>query len=132
MEPCKVGDWTTRPYKNLGGGQSIPLARYILEQVLGRPIKPGRCALHRCNNKLCIEKTHIYEGTYLQNFYDAEDASPSGVTWGAKANKEKTHCSEGHRFSPSNTYVDSRGWRQCKACRRIRAKAKYQSRAKVG
>ncbi len=34
--------------------------------------------------------------------------------------KSKTHCKFGHAFSEQNTYVDSRGSKTCKICRRKR------------
>lgn len=35
-------------------------------------------------------------------------------------NSQKTHCPQGHSYSASNTYVDSKGIRHCKACQRQR------------
>lgn len=32
--------------------------------------------------------------------------------------KLKTHCKQGHEYTEENTYVTSRGWRQCRACKR--------------
>lgn len=31
--------------------------------------------------------------------------------------KAKTRCPKGHEYTPSNTYHDPRGWRQCRVCR---------------
>lgn len=45
--------------------------RLVLERKLGRSIDPGKMALHKCNNKLCINERHIYEGTASDNFWDA-------------------------------------------------------------
>ena len=44
-----------------------------LEDGLGRPLKKGLNALHCCPNKhdrMCIEFTHLYEGTIKQNNQD--------------------------------------------------------------
>lgn len=35
-----------------------------------------------------------------------------------------TYCKRGHEFTPDNTQVDKRGYRQCRACDRIRCAAK--------
>ena len=43
--------------------------------------------------------------------------------------KRGTHCMHGHEFNATNTYVRSNGQRNCRVCRRRRAKAAY--RAKV-
>lgn len=36
------------------------------------------------------------------------------------ANAKKTSCLRGHPFDKANTYINSRGGRQCKACRKDR------------
>lgn len=33
-------------------------------------------------------------------------------------------CPQGHEYSEENTYVDPRGWKHCKACRRERMRAR--------
>jgi hypothetical protein len=33
------------------------------------------------------------------------------------AGKRKTHCVNGHEFTPENTYVDPNGKRNCRKCR---------------
>lgn len=35
-------------------------------------------------------------------------------------NRAKTHCFRGHPFDAANTYVTSRGHRQCRTCRSLR------------
>lgn len=35
------------------------------------------------------------------------------------ANREKTHCPKGHEYTPENTYVNPKGWRLCRMCRRL-------------
>ena len=44
--------------------------RLVLERAIGRPIKEGYGALHRCNNTACINENHIYEGTAHDNRLD--------------------------------------------------------------
>ena len=36
------------------------------------------------------------------------------------AKPKATHCQRGHEFTPENTYVDPDGWRNCRACRKVR------------
>jgi hypothetical protein len=45
-------------------------SRVLLEKVLGRPLREGHCACHRCNNKPCCNPSHLYEGTFLENRMD--------------------------------------------------------------
>jgi hypothetical protein len=42
-------------------------------------------------------------------------------------NAGKTHCPQGHEYSPENTYVDSNGHRWCRVCSREHSAA-YQRR----
>lgn len=37
----------------------------------------------------------------------------------------KTHCPQGHPYSPENTYVTPKGGRSCVTCRRTRAAERY-------
>jgi len=54
-------------------GKLILMSRYFLEQKLDRPLKEGYQVLHinSCNNGLCINPDHLYEGTSYQNVLDS-------------------------------------------------------------
>lgn len=39
--------------------------------ALGRRLKEGKYALHRCHNPSCMNPTHLYEGTPKDNMRDA-------------------------------------------------------------
>lgn len=39
---------------------------------------------------------------------------------GAAENAAKTHCLRGHAYDAINTYLNPRGWRECRACHRDR------------
>ena len=60
------------PRINLNGKKN--LNRVILERSLGRKIKEGYGALHKCNNKACINPDHLYEGSSAENVRDAMEA----------------------------------------------------------
>lgn len=44
--------------------------RLVLENKLGRPLTRGMCACHTCDTPLCVEETHLFEGTRADNLED--------------------------------------------------------------
>lgn len=75
------------------------------------PIPEGKWTLHKCDNTKCVRPDHLFLGTHTDNMADC-------VSKGRFTGMEKTHCNNGHPFTPENTYV----WpkfptrRQCRAC----------------
>lgn len=55
-------------------GRPQRASRVVLERKLGRPIKPGYCALHHCDRPPCVNPDHIYEGTHFDNQLDRRHA----------------------------------------------------------
>lgn len=58
------------PLKTING-KRIRVSRLVLEHKLGRSIKPGCFACHSCDNPLCINPEHLWEGTAADNLKDA-------------------------------------------------------------
>lgn len=92
------------------GGKQIRAHRLILERKLGREIRPGYMACHKCDDTNCIQEAHIYEGTKQQNNLDA-GANHRGLAG-------RTHCPQGHEYIGDNV-IFYRGGRYCRACRDI-------------
>ena len=58
------------PLKTING-KRIRVSRLVLEHKLGRSIKAGCFACHSCDNPLCINPEHLWEGTAADNLKDA-------------------------------------------------------------
>ena len=69
-----------------------------------------RIVCHRCDNPRCINPKHLFVGTSLDN---AKDCSAKG----RQASQKKTHCPQGHLYSPENTRL-SGNRRYCLECKR--------------
>ena len=63
-------------------GKHYLVGRLVLEKKLGRKLRPGLQALHKCNNPPCIEASHLYEGTHDDNMRDRK--SDGGYSTAAK------------------------------------------------
>lgn len=62
---------TERGYPDLRFGTKMKrVSILILEDKLGRPVRPGYEACHSCGHKWCVSSDHIYEGTHYQNMQD--------------------------------------------------------------
>lgn len=54
------------------------------------------------------------------------------LTTPVAVNGEKTHCPQGHSYSPNNTHVDSQNRRYCKLCRRDRERLRRRQKHAAG
>lgn len=65
---------------------------------------------HLCRNRKCVNPDHLEPVTHREN-------TLRGVGFAA-ANAVKTHCAHHHEYTPDNTYIDGKGYRHCRTCRR--------------
>lgn len=93
--------------------------RYSYEHFVG-PIPDGLQIDHLCRVRACVNPSHLEAVTGRINVL-------RGGTITAR-NAAKTHCPQGHEYTPENTYT-SRGWRECRPCSIARA-AQSQARKK--
>ncbi len=75
-------------------------------------IPDGACVLHSCDNRACVNPTHLHIGDKGMNAREREARNR-----GARAHK--THCKQGHPYNATNTYVWAGlpGTRRCRICR---------------
>jgi hypothetical protein len=62
-----------------------------------------------CRNRNCWNPLHIYAGNLSDNM---QDRVKSGMHFLAN----KTHCPQGHPYDEVNTYLNPKGFRQCRIC----------------
>lgn len=108
MKPGQRG-YPTASYRN----KRVRLNRKMLELRIGRTLKPGMQACHRCDYPPCINPDHLYEATNQQNHLD-------GGKRKRMQGQLKTHCKSGHEFTPENTYWSKRGVSHCRNCLRCK------------
>jgi hypothetical protein len=97
-----------------GSLRSVMAHRYAYELLVG-PIPDGLYPDHLCRIPACVRPTHIELVTPQVN--TLRGIGPSAV------NARKTVCSNGHAFTPENTWHDpKRNTRHCRACARERSR----------
>lgn len=79
------------------------------------PIPEDKVICHKCDNKKCVNPSHLFLGSMKDNI---QDCVKKKRQW----NQKKTHCPQGHEYNKENTYVrtDGKGKRHCLVCQRIR------------
>lgn len=89
--------------------------RYVYQLHKGS-IPDGLVLDHLCRVRECVNPDHLEPVTNRENIL--RGIGPSAQL------AAKTHCKNGHEFTPSNTYVppDGSARRVCRTCRRAKAK----------
>jgi len=82
---------------------------------------PDTCHLGiQCPHRSCRNPDHLTPTTRGENATRAHN-------W----NRDKTHCKEGHEFTPENTYITGAGSRRCRTCYREYLRAWKERRRAV-
>jgi hypothetical protein len=111
--PCLV--WTGSRVANGYGQLTFARKRYLAHRFaftrLIGPIPDKHDLDHLCRVRACVNVEHLQPVTRQENLL-------RGYTITA-ANAAKTHCPQGHEYTPDNLIRDKRG-RKCRTCNRER------------
>ena len=108
-----------------GRGQTAWMAHRLSWELHRGPIPAGMHIDHLCRNPACVNPDHLEPVTQRENLLRGVGVSA--------VNAAKTHCANGHAFTPQNTYVFPRnGSRQCMMCRRAVDAKRASRKRKAG
>ena len=92
-----------------GSRRTVLAHRWSFEQSVG--LIPGGLTIdHLCRNRACVNPAHMEVVTPKEN-------SLRGISPPAQ-NSRKLWCNNGHPFDGQNTYLNKKGRRECRICKR--------------
>jgi len=121
LGPCWL--WTAGISANTGYGNiwwdnTTQSAHRIAYELTTGTIPAGLTIDHLCRRRACVNPSHLEPVTHRVN--NNRGTSRSAL------NSRKTHCVNGHEFTPENTYIHpKRGTRACKTCAKLRSAEYY-------
>lgn len=98
---CWVWQYTTHA-DGYGMWRGRPAHRVAYEATYG-PIPAGLHIDHLCRTRACVRPDHLEAVTQAEN--------------NRRGKMLRTHCPQGHPYDQANTFISSKGWRFCRACR---------------
>lgn len=99
----------------LGGrDDGVGYAHRVVYEALRAPIPDGLQIDHLCRQRACVRPSHLEPTTHREN-------TLRGVNFIA-VNAKTAGCPQDHPYNETNTYVDARGSRACRTCRRERTR----------
>lgn len=96
---------------------TVQAASRVSWKIHNGEIPKGMQVCHKCDNPGCVRIDHLFLGTNQENQIDS-------VAKGRHASTKKTHCRNGHAYTPENTYLRKNiNERVCKTCSDARCAA---------
>jgi hypothetical protein len=104
-----------------GKSQTRMLHNIVTRAFLGPKTPALPWVRHLNGDKLDNRLCNLVYGTGVDNAQDR-------VRHGHDHNANKTHCVNGHQYTPENTVIVTGGWRKCRTCKRIQEREGRQRR----
>lgn len=101
------------PYKSItpaGNPKGVPAHVWSYITLIG-PIPDGLVLDHLCRNTLCVNPVHLEPVTNKENILRGNSIMAQQA--------RQTHCKRGH--SLEDAHITSKGGRDCRLCRKLRA-----------
>lgn len=127
---CQEWTGTTdrKGYGQIGVDGKRFKAHRLAWELANGPIPTGLSVLHHCDNPPCCQTDptegypagHLFVGTSADNTADMIAKGRYHVQ------AHKSHCPQGHVYSPENTYTRPRGGRSCRTCNKVNLKKSRQ------
>lgn len=100
--------------KKCDGGIS---AHRMMYQLTKGDIPQGLVIDHLCRNRKCVNPNHLEAVTQRENLMRADCL--------AARQMRRTHCPQGHEYTPENTRMNGKNGRMCRECGRALARRYY-------
>jgi len=137
--PTRYGTTTMRTTRERIVSQSIDGSGYLAVH-LWRNNKSHKLRVHQLVLSAFVEKPELRSTPHARHLDDKKtnntianlawgtsaDNAEDAVRNGLNANANKTHCTNGHKFTPENTMPSGSG-RACRECQRIRNTRKKEN-----
>jgi len=92
-------------------------AHRVAYQIYVGPIPEAYEVDHLCRNRGCVNPAHLEAVPKPVNIARGEGA--------AARYARRTHCKNGHEYTPTNTRLSRTGTRQCRECERLRTRRRW-------